>query len=103
MGVAGCGKTTIGENLSDRIGGTFLDGDAFHPQANIEKMSQGIALTDEDALVLGRRRHVQPEIGLAFGRIGPVAAVTMLGKNWPDVTAEHRRLRRDRVGDHQDQ
>ena len=50
MGVAGCGKTTIGEHLAaaPTIDGTFLDGDAFHPQANIEKMSQGIALTDED-------------------------------------------------------
>lgn len=48
MGVAGCGKTTIGEHLAAAIGGTFLDGDAFHPDANIEKMSQGIPLTDED-------------------------------------------------------
>ncbi|MEP0944075.1 MAG: gluconokinase [Rhizobiaceae bacterium] len=48
MGVAGCGKTTIGENLAAAIDGIFLDGDAFHPQSNIEKMSQGIALTDED-------------------------------------------------------
>lgn len=48
MGVAGCGKTTIGEALADSIGGTFLDGDAFHPPANIEKMSRGDPLTDED-------------------------------------------------------
>lgn len=48
MGVAGCGKTTIGENLAAATGGTFLDGDAFHPQSNIDKMSQGIPLTDED-------------------------------------------------------
>ena len=48
MGVAGCGKTTIGEHLAAAINGTFLDGDAFHPKANIEKMSQGIPLTDED-------------------------------------------------------
>ena len=48
MGVAGCGKTTIGEALAHAIDGTFLDGDAFHPQRNIEKMSSGIPLTDED-------------------------------------------------------
>lgn len=48
MGVAGCGKTTIGEFLSEAIGGVFLDGDAFHPAANIEKMSRGEALTDKD-------------------------------------------------------
>ena len=48
MGVAGCGKTTIGEHLAAAVHGTFLDGDAFHPPANIEKMSQGVPLTDED-------------------------------------------------------
>ena len=48
MGVAGCGKTTIGEHLAAAIGGQFLDGDAFHPASNIEKMSRGDPLTDED-------------------------------------------------------
>ena len=48
MGVAGSGKTTIGELLSARLRCTFLDGDSFHPTANIEKMSRGIPLTDED-------------------------------------------------------
>ncbi len=48
MGVAGCGKTTIGEALAAAIDGTFLDGDAYHPPANIEKMSRGDPLSDED-------------------------------------------------------
>jgi gluconokinase len=48
MGVAGSGKTTIGELLAARLQCTFLDGDSFHPPANIEKMSHGIPLTDED-------------------------------------------------------
>ncbi len=48
MGVAGCGKSTIGEGLAHVIGGQFLDGDAYHPKANIEKMSRGEPLTDED-------------------------------------------------------
>ena len=48
MGVAGCGKTTIGEKLAQQLGGTFLDGDAYHPKSNIEKMSRGDPLTDED-------------------------------------------------------
>lgn len=48
MGVSGCGKTTIGQQLADRLGWPFFDGDAFHPPANIDKMSRGIPLNDED-------------------------------------------------------
>ncbi len=48
MGVSGSGKTTIGELLSQRLGWPFYDGDDFHPPANVEKMKQGIPLTDAD-------------------------------------------------------
>ena len=48
MGVAGCGKSTIGNALADQLDGTYLEGDRFHPQSNIEKMSAGIALTDQN-------------------------------------------------------
>jgi carbohydrate kinase (thermoresistant glucokinase family) len=48
MGVAGCGKTTTGKRLSRLLGWPFRDADSFHPPANIEKMSRGIPLTDED-------------------------------------------------------
>ena len=50
MGVAGSGKTTVGKLLSKRLGYPFYDGDDFHPQENIEKMSRGIALEDSDRL-----------------------------------------------------
>lgn len=48
MGVAGCGKTTVGRELARRLGCGFLDADDFHPAANIARMSQGIALQDAD-------------------------------------------------------
>jgi gluconokinase len=48
MGVAGCGKSTIGRLLADLINGSFLDGDALHPDQNVEKMASGIPLTDAD-------------------------------------------------------
>jgi len=48
MGVAGSGKSTIGQLLADRLGWPFYDGDDLHPAANVEKMRAGIPLTDED-------------------------------------------------------
>lgn len=48
MGVSGCGKTTVGRILSEQTGIPFYDADDFHPQANIDKMSRGEALTDAD-------------------------------------------------------
>ena len=48
MGVTGCGKTTVGRLLEDRLGWPFLDGDDFHPEANVARMGAGIPLRDED-------------------------------------------------------
>jgi len=48
MGVAGSGKTTIGQLLAARLSCVFLDGDSFHSPSNIDKMSHGIPLTDAD-------------------------------------------------------
>ncbi len=48
MGPMGCGKTTIGKMLAEKLGWSFYDGDDFHPQKNVEKMRAGIALTDGD-------------------------------------------------------
>lgn len=48
MGVAGCGKTSIGEALAPRSDATFIDGDALHPQSNIDKMASGQPLDDDD-------------------------------------------------------
>ncbi|MEL6299231.1 MAG: gluconokinase [Pseudomonadota bacterium] len=48
MGVAGAGKSTHAEALANEFGWPFKDADDFHPQANIDKMSSGVPLTDED-------------------------------------------------------
>lgn len=48
MGVVGAGKTTIGKLLASRLGWEFADADDFHPPSNVEKIRQGIPLTDED-------------------------------------------------------
>ena len=48
MGVSGCGKSTIASGLAAAMGWTLLEGDQFHPRANVEKMAAGTPLTDED-------------------------------------------------------
>lgn len=48
MGVSGTGKTSIGKRLAATLGAQFLEGDSYHPETNIAKMSAGTPLTDED-------------------------------------------------------
>lgn len=48
MGVSGCGKSSVGQALAQRLACPFYDGDDFHPAANVTKMSHGIPLTDAD-------------------------------------------------------
>jgi gluconokinase len=48
MGVSGCGKSTIGALLARHLRWEFEDADWLHPAANVDKMHNGIPLTDED-------------------------------------------------------
>jgi len=48
MGVSGCGKTTVAAGVAENLGWTLLEGDVFHPPANVAKMAAGTPLTDED-------------------------------------------------------
>ncbi|WEK02929.1 MAG: gluconokinase [Candidatus Devosia phytovorans] len=48
MGVSGCGKSSLGAALAEQLGIPFLEGDALHPPANVEKMRSGTPLTDDD-------------------------------------------------------
>lgn len=48
MGVAGCGKTTVGQGAAEHTGAAFFDGDDLHPPSNVEKMTKGVPLTDGD-------------------------------------------------------
>lgn len=48
--MSGSGKSTLAKNIADRLGFPFIDGDDHHPRSNIEKMSRGEALDDQDRL-----------------------------------------------------
>lgn len=48
MGVAGCGKSSVGDAVAARLGAVYFDGDDLHPQNNIDKMASGRPLDDND-------------------------------------------------------
>ncbi|MGX1548441.1 gluconokinase [Streptomyces adustus] len=81
MGVAGTGKTTIGPLLAARLGVPYAEGDDFHPQANIAKMSAGTPLTDED-----RWPWLDAIGGWAHGRagLGGVVSCSALKRSYRD-------------------
>ena len=84
MGVSGCGKTTIASFLAQSLGWAFIEGDAFHPPENVQRMADGIALTDADrALWLERLALELKEQALAHA--GVVLACSALKKSYRDV------------------
>ena len=48
MGVASCGKTSVGEMLAEKFACRFIEGDRLHSASNVAKMSAGIPLNDDD-------------------------------------------------------
>jgi gluconokinase len=48
MGVSGCGKSSVGEALSARLGIPYFDGDDLHTAEAVAKMRTGIPLADAD-------------------------------------------------------
>jgi len=84
MGVSGCGKSTVGSMLAERLGILFLDGDDFHPPANKAKMASGTPLDDND------RVPWLAEIGAALATPGDgagsrIIACSALKRQYRDV------------------
>jgi gluconokinase len=73
MGVSSSGKSTVGAALGRALHAPFLDGDRYHPEANVEKMRQGIPLVDEDrwpwleALTAALKEAADKKKGIAVG------------------------------------
>lgn len=87
MGVSGSGKTTLGTRLARALGWEFLEGDTLHPPWNVEKMSRGIPLDDEDRKPwLAEVRRVMAE-HLTQGR-SLVITCSALKQSYRDYLAE---------------
>lgn len=83
MGVSGCGKTTIGEMTAETLGVPYYEGDEHHPQENVDKMSRGIPLTDEDRESWLQRLSDLIQEKLAKGESG-VLSCSALKKKYRD-------------------
>ena len=84
MGVSGCGKTTVAAILAGRLGWPFEEGDAMHPQSNIEKMAAGHPLTDEDRAPWLEKVARWVEERLAAGENGLITC-SALKRSYRDV------------------
>lgn len=84
MGVSGCGKTTVASALAQALGWAFIEGDAFHPPENVQRMAQGVALTDADRAVWLQRLAFEMKNQLQLNR-GVVLACSALKKSYRDV------------------
>jgi gluconokinase len=93
MGVSGVGKTTIGKRLAEALGWRFLEGDDFHPLANVKKMAAGIPLTDEDRMPwLERLRELLAEV-LARGEDAVLACSALKRSYRQLLTVDPARVR----------
>jgi len=87
MGVSGCGKSTVGRQLADACGTVYVEGDAFHPQANVDKMSAGRPLDDADRSEWLRALSEQIRQAREQGR-GLVVACSSLKRSYRDLLRE---------------
>ncbi len=84
MGVSGCGKSSIGEGLAAHFGLPFMEGDRLHPPANVEKMSLGTPLTDDDRWPWLERIGAEIKTRLAEGS-GIIVSCSSLKKSYRDL------------------
>jgi gluconokinase len=116
MGVTGSGKTSVGRLLAQQLGWEFADADDFHPSANVEKISHGIPLTDEDRAPWLDRLRIQITNWIVNGQnavlacsalkrtyrqelnVGPDVRFVYL-KGSPELIARRLRLRRGHFAD----
>ncbi len=90
MGVSGSGKTTIAQGVAKRLGWDVLEGDSYHPPANVEKMSHGVPLDDADRLPWLHAIADAIDAELAAGR-SSIVACSALKRSYRDIIIGGRR------------
>jgi gluconokinase len=87
MGVAGSGKTTVGQTLAKTLGWRFTDADDFHPPSNIAKISRGLPLTDDDRApwLAAVRAHIDARLD---ARENTVLACSVLKESYRQALVE---------------
>lgn len=84
MGVSGSGKTSIGSALARALDVEFVEGDEYHPIENVQRMSQGIPLTDNDRSTWLRALAAKMREAKDVG-IGLVMTCSALKRTYRDV------------------
>jgi len=84
MGVAGCGKSSVGMAVAAACGGQFIEGDQFHPPENVDKMRSGLPLDDNDRSRWLDRLGDELARRIARGE-RPVLACSVLKKRYRDA------------------
>jgi carbohydrate kinase (thermoresistant glucokinase family) len=89
MGVAACGKSSVAAELANQLGARFVEGDEHHLAASVEKMSNGIPLTDDDRwpwlALLERELRGEIHGGEAIGGVPVVLSCSVLRKSYRDA------------------
>jgi gluconokinase len=87
MGVSGCGKSTVGQELATALAVPFIEGDQYHPAANVAKMSAGVPLTDDDRAEWLRALQAQIRTAREQGT-GLVLSCSALKRRYRDLLRE---------------
>ena len=93
MGVSGCGKTTVGQALAERLGVSFYDADDYHPAENVAKMSRGQPLNDDDRYPWLARLHELITEHVAAGQTMVLGCSALKQKYRDQLRGEHESVR----------
>jgi gluconokinase len=82
--VSGCGTSSVGIGLAAALHVDYVEGDEFHPTANIEKMSSGIPLNDQDRFAWLMILHAKIDSAAKRG-VGLVVSCSSLKRSYRDL------------------